>query len=77
MTQDDRQRAWLPRSGPLWCSFTLTQGWIRRIWLAVSSMSSPGRWGIFTRWRPCLPCITRVLVEAETTGEAERRPKMS
>jgi hypothetical protein len=77
MTQDDRKRAWLPPERAFVVQFYADTGLDTTHMAGRVEHVVSGQVGHFSSLPTLLTFITRVLVETETAGEAERRPKMS
>ncbi len=76
MTQDDRQRAWLPPERAFVVQFYADTGLDTTHMAGRVEHVVSGQVGHFHSLATLLTFITRVLVEAETPDAAERRPRM-
>ena len=76
MTQDDRKRAWLPPERAFVVQFYADTGLDTTHMAGRVEHVVSGQVGHFHSLATLLTFITRVLVEAETADEAERRPRM-
>jgi hypothetical protein len=76
MTQDDRKRAWLPPERAFVVQFYADTGLDTTHMAGRVEHVVSGQVGHFHSLGTLLTFITRVLVEAETADEAERRPRM-
>ena len=76
MTHDDRQRAWLPPERAFVVQFYAGTGLDTTHMAGRVEHVVSGQVGHFHSLATLLTFITRVLVEAETADEAERRPRM-
>lgn len=76
MIQDDRQRAWLPPERAFVVQFYADTGLDTTHMAGRVEHVVSGQVGHFHSLAALLTFITRVLVEAETADEAERRPRM-
>jgi len=76
MTQDDRQRAWLPPERAFVVQFYADTGLDTTHMAGRVEHVVSGQAGHFHSLATLLTFITRVLVEAETADAAERRPRM-
>ncbi len=76
MTQDDRQRAWLPPERAFVVQFYADTGLDTTHMAGRVEHVVSGQVGHFHSLATLLTFITRVLVEAETADAAERRPRM-
>ena len=75
MTQDDRQRAWLPPERAFVVQFYADTGLDTTHMAGRVEHVVSGQVGHFHSLATLLTFITRVLVEAETADEVERRPR--
>ena len=76
MSQDDRQRAWLPPERAFVVQFYADTGLDTTHMAGRVEHVVSGQVGHFHSLATLLTFITRVLVEAETADAAERRPRM-
>ena len=76
MIQDDRKRAWLPPERAFVVQFYADTGLDTTHMAGRVEHVVSGQVGHFHSLATLLAFITRVLIEAETVGEAEQRPRM-